>query len=157
VQYFREIGQSTLLTAEEERGLAAEIERAAMEPEKGTMPDPQIMASAERARTQLIQSNLRLVVSIAKKDEKPGLPLADLIEEGNIGLMRAVRGFDHHLGYRFSTYAAWWIRQAISKAVQETYTVHIPADVISLVTRIRRARGRLMQELGRYPSAEEVG
>jgi RNA polymerase primary sigma factor len=156
MQYFREISGAPLLSQQEEQELAAAIERGRMESLKGTRPDPQIMAEADRARKTLVQANLRFVVAIAKKYARPGLPLADVIQEGNIGLISAVDRFDYHRGYRLSTYAAWWIRQSASKAVQEMHSLHIPSDVRALIARIREARAKLTQALGRNPTYSEL-
>jgi len=138
--YLKEIGRINLLTAEEEVDLAKRTEKG--EP---------------KARERLISSNLRLVVSIAKKYVGRGLTLLDLIEEGNIGLMRAVEKFDWRKGYKFSTYATWWIRQAITRAIaDQARTIRIPVHMVETINRFIRTSRRLMQELGREPSPEEV-
>src|SRR5437763_4500170 len=139
-QYLKEIGSYSLLTAEQELLLAA-----------------QVACGDLRARQKLIEANLRLVVSIAKRYSNQGLPLLDLIQEGNIGLMRAAQKFDYKRGFRFSTYATWWIRQAISRAVAEhTRTIHIPVHVVELIYKIKRISRHLYQELGRDPAPEEI-
>ena len=138
--YLKEIGRVPLLTAEEERELAKRVER-----------------SDQKAKNRLISSNLRLVVSIAKKYVGRGLTLLDLIEEGNIGLMRAVEKFDWRKGYKFSTYATWWIRQAITRAIaDQARTIRIPVHMVETINRFIRVSRVLMQELGREPTPEEV-
>jgi len=138
--YLKEIGRINLLTAEEEVELAKGSE-------KGDL----------KSKERLISSNLRLVVSIAKKYVGRGLTLLDLIEEGNIGLMRAVVKFDWRKGYKFSTYATWWIRQAITRAIaDQARTIRIPVHMVETINRFIRTSRKLMQELGREPSPEEV-
>lgn len=138
--YLKEIGRIALLTAEEEVFLAKKAE-------KGDL----------KAKERLTSSNLRLVVSIAKKYVGRGLTLLDLIEEGNIGLMRAVEKFDWRKGYKFSTYATWWIRQAITRAIaDQARTIRIPVHMVETINRFIRTSRKLMQELGREPSPEEV-
>jgi RNA polymerase primary sigma factor len=138
--YLKEIGRIPLLKAEEEVSLA---QRA----EKGDL----------RAVEKLTQANLRLVVSIAKKYVGRGLTLLDLIQEGNIGLIRAVEKFDWKKGFKFSTYATWWIRQAITRAIaDQARTIRIPVHMVETINRYIRSSRKLMQELGREPTAEEV-
>ena len=138
--YLKEIGRVALLTAEEETDLAKRVERG-----------------EQKARDRLINSNLRLVVSIAKKYVGRGLTLLDLIEEGNIGLMRAVEKFDWRKGYKFSTYATWWIRQAITRAIaDQARTIRIPVHMVETINRFIRVSRMLMQELGREPTPEEI-
>src|SRR5947209_6612371 len=121
-QYLKEIGTYPLLTAEQELMLAERVSRG-----------------DQRARQKLIEANLRLVVSIAKRYSNQGLPLLDMIQEGNIGLMRAAQKFDYKRGFRFSTYATWWIRQAISRAIAEhSRTIHIPVHVVEFIYKIKR-------------------
>ncbi len=139
--YLKDIDESPLLTAQQECQLAKRIIND---------QDPQ-------ARDHMIRSNLRLVVSIAKNYTRRGLPLSDLIAEGNLGLLRAVEGFDPNHGARFSTYAAWWIKQAIKRALlRGCQTVHIPAYMVELVNRWRRTSARLEERLSRTPTAEEI-
>ena len=139
--YLREIGRVSLLTYEEEVTLAKRVEK-----------------SDRRARERLINANLRLVVSIAKKYVNRGLTLLDLIEEGNIGLMRAVVKYDWRRGYKFSTYATWWIRQAITRAIaDQARTIRIPVHMVETINKFNRISRKLMQELGREPTPEEVG
>ncbi len=131
-QYLKEIGTYPLLTAEQELLLAERVARGDL-----------------RARQKLIEANLRLVVSIAKRYSNQGLPLLDMIQEGNIGLMRAAQKFDYQRGFRFSTYATWWIRQAISRAIAEhSRTIHIPVHVVELIYKMRRIARRMYQEQG---------
>jgi len=138
--YLKEIGRVSLLTASEESELAKRVERG-----------------DQKARERLINSNLRLVVSIAKKYVGRGLSLLDLIEEGNIGLMRAVEKFDWRKGYKFSTYATWWIRQAITRAIaDQARTIRIPVHMVETINRFIRVSRMLMQELGREPFPEEI-
>jgi RNA polymerase primary sigma factor len=139
-QYLAEIGRYPLLTAEQEMALALRVVEGDME-----------------AQQRLVEANLRLVVSIAKRYNHHGISLLDLTQEGNLGLMRAVQKFDPSRGFRFSTYATWWIRQAISRAVAEhTRAIHIPVHVVELMYKIKRITRRLYQELGRDPLAEEI-
>ncbi|OGE36908.1 RNA polymerase sigma factor RpoD [Candidatus Daviesbacteria bacterium RIFCSPLOWO2_01_FULL_39_12] len=139
-QYLRDIGKISLLTAAEEIELAKKAEKG-----------------VKAARDKLINANLRLVVSIAKKYVGRGMSLLDLIEEGNIGLMRAVDKYDWRRGYKFSTYATWWIRQAITRAIaDQARTIRIPVHMVETINRFNRAQRRMMQELGREPTAEEV-
>ena len=138
--YLREIGRVKLLTAAEEISLARRIERHDM-----------------AAKCQLIEANLRLVVSIAKRHVNRGLSLLDLIQEGNLGLIRAVEKFDYRRGYKFSTYATWWIRQAISRALAEQgRTIRIPVHMVDKMNAVWRVQRQLTRELGREAIPEEI-
>lgn len=139
--YLREIGQTNLLTPQEEIDLAGRIQ-----------------AGDEGAREQMIKANLRLVVKIAREYEEYGVPLLDLINEGNIGLMKAVERFDPMKGAKLSTYAAWWIKQAIRRALSnQSKTIRLPVHVGDKLLHMRRASARLEEELGREPTDEELG
>lgn len=139
--YLKEIGRIPLLTAEEEVDLAQRIEK-----------------DDERARKKLTESNLRLVVSIAKKYVGRGMSFLDLIQEGNIGLSRAVEKYDWRKGYKFSTYATWWIRQAITRAIaDQARTIRIPVHMVETINKLIRTSRQLMQTLGREPTIEEIG
>jgi RNA polymerase primary sigma factor len=138
--YLQEIGAVSLLTAEEEIALAKGVE-----------------AGDTDAATRLVEANLRLVVSIAKKYMNRGLPFLDLIQEGNLGLLRAVQKFDYHRGYKFSTYAHWWIRQAITRGLADhSRTIRLPVHISESLNRIVRLSRRMAQELGREPSIDEI-
>jgi RNA polymerase primary sigma factor len=156
--YLREIGRVPLLSAFEEISLAKRMERGKRE---RTQPFAtqhlSIMLDAEEAQRQLTEANLRLVVSVAKKYIGRGMSLLDLIQEGNIGLIRAVEKFDYTKGFKFSTYATWWIRQAITRAIaDQARTIRIPVHMVETINRLIRTSRRLLQELGREPSAEEI-
>ena len=138
--YLREINETSLLTADDEMELAEAIAQGDME-----------------ARDLMVRANLRLVVNIARGYTSKGLSLQDLIEEGNLGLLRAVEGFDPAIGTRFSTYASYWIKQSIKRAlINSAKTIRIPAYMVELLSKWRRATNRLVDELGRTPTPEEV-
>ncbi len=164
--YFKEMGHVPLLTREEEVELAQRMEQgleAAERLEQGEY-DPQEKKSltaqieqGEEARDHLIEANTRLVVSVAKKYKSCGLPFLDLIQVGNVGLIKAVDKFDHHRGNRFSTHAIWWIRQAILRALnQQGRTIRIPAHVNNRIRKVYRISRKLEQSLGRPPTPEEI-
>ena len=165
--YLQEIGRVHLLSAAEEVELAERMERGnaatrrlASAEDISSQLGAALKAdvtSGHEARRHLIQANLRLVVSIAKKYVGRGLSLLDLIQEGNIGLMRAVEKFDYHKGNRFSTYATWWIRQAVTRAIAEQgRTIRLPVHMSESVGQVKRAAERLAQVLERQPTAEEI-
>jgi len=140
-QYLAEIGRSPLLTAEQELSLACRV----------------VLGETE-ALQQLVEANLRLVVSIAKRYINQSVSLLDLVQEGNLGLIRAAQKFDPARGCRFSTYATWWIRQAISRAVAEqTRSIHVPVHIVEQIYKLKRFERQLYQELGREPTPEELG
>jgi RNA polymerase primary sigma factor len=166
--YLREIGRVALLTAEEEVSLAEAIQqgdraRHRLKLRRGDLtPKERAKLRAEvregdLARRRLAEANLRLVVSVAKRYIGRGMSFLDLIQEGNIGLLRAVEKFDHRKGYKFSTYATWWIRQAISRAIaDQARTIRVPVHMVETINRLVRTQRRLLQELGREPSSEEI-
>jgi RNA polymerase primary sigma factor len=156
--YLREIGRVPLLSAAEEVALARRMERGKLELMKPpTQRSIRIIYDGEEAQRRLTEANLRLVVSVAKKYIGRGMSLLDLIQEGNIGLIRAVEKFDYTKGYKFSTYATWWIRQAITRAIaDQARTIRIPVHMVETINRLIRTSRRLLQELGREPSFEEI-
>ena len=165
-RYLTEIGQYPLLTAAEEIELAQKIEAGLLAEAQLELDEltPTARAALRRdvreagkAKQRFIQSNLRLVVSIAKRYQSTGLPLLDLIQEGNLGLIRAVEKFDHRKGFKFSTYATWWIRQAIGRGVADKgRTIRLPSHVVDTLTMLSKASGTLLKELGREPTAAEL-
>jgi RNA polymerase primary sigma factor len=154
--YLREIGRVPLLSAEEEVRLAQRMERGKAECLKA-VPNRRFVDDGEEAQRRLTEANLRLVVSVAKKYIGRGMSLLDLIQEGNIGLIRAVEKFDYTKGYKFSTYATWWIRQAITRAIaDQARTIRIPVHMVETINRLIRISRRLLQDLGREPTSEEI-
>ena len=138
--YLKEIGKIELLTAEEEIVIAKRIEKG-----------------DESARKELAEANLRLVVSIAKRYMGRGMPFLDLIQEGNLGLIKAVEKFEYKKGFKFSTYATWWIRQAITRAIaDQARTIRIPVHMVETINRLLRVQRALLQDLGREPTPEEL-
>ncbi|TMC13090.1 MAG: sigma-70 family RNA polymerase sigma factor [Chloroflexi bacterium] len=139
--YLKEISRERLLTKDEEVQLAKQIAKGSRE-----------------ARRRMTEANLRLVVSIAKKYQNRGMPLLDLIQEGNLGLMRAVEKFDHRRGYKFSTYATWWIRQAVLRSIgDQARTIRLPLHMGDRLNKLMRVTQRLTEGLGRVPTDEELG
>ncbi len=176
--YLKEIGKVPLLTAEQEVTLAKRIEAGmladaklnpATEDEEGNrievaeISDNQraslqaVQRDGELARRQLTEANLRLVVSIAKRYVGRGMALLDLIQEGNLGLIRAVEKFDYTKGFKFSTYATWWIRQAITRSIaDQARTIRIPVHMVETMNKVLRVQRQMLQELGREPTVEEI-
>ncbi|MGA4542862.1 RNA polymerase sigma factor [Uniformispora flossi] len=176
--YLREIGRVPLLTAADEVDLARAVEAGLFaeeklarrphdpdhDPDRDPDLDPALRAALERlaadgaaAKRRLIEANLRLVVSIAKRYVGRGLGLLDLVQEGNLGLIRAVEKFDYTRGYKFSTYATWWIRQAMSRALaDQARTIRVPVHVVELINRVIRVQRRLAQERGEEPTPADV-
>jgi RNA polymerase primary sigma factor len=166
-QYLEDVGRYSLLTAAEEVSLAQVYEagqRAAAELEnaEGLTPARKAELATEveegkAAKRRFIESNLRLVVSIAKRYPTAGLSMLDLIQEGNLGLIRAVEKFDHSRGFKFSTYATWWIRQAITRAIADkARTIRIPVHMVESLYRIRRVQSEFLEEHGREPTPDEI-
>jgi RNA polymerase primary sigma factor len=164
--YLKEIGRVPLLTAEEEVSLAKRMERgkdARLRLTQG-IDDPHerdrllsAVKDGQAAQEHLIKANSRLVVSVAKKYVGRGVPFLDLIQEGNIGLIRAVKKFDYRRGYKFSTYATWWIRQAVTRAIADQgRTIRVPVHMYEQINRLTRTSRQLVQELGRDPTTEEI-
>lgn len=139
--YLKEIGKVPLLTKEEEVALAKRIE-----------------AGEDQAKSELAEANLRLVVSIAKKHMGRGMSFLDLIQEGNIGLMKAIDKFDYTKGFKFSTYATWWIRQAITRSLaDQSRTIRVPVHMVETINKLVKVQRGLLQDLGREPTPEEIG
>ena len=166
-QYLREIGRIPLLTAADEVRLAREVEAGLFAEEElaGRFdgPDAQraelelIVVEGHAAKRQLVEANLRLVVSVAKRYVGRGLPLLDLIQEGNLGLIRAVEKFDYTRGFKFSTYATWWIRQSVTRAIaDQARAIRMPVHVVETLHKILRVQRQLSQSLGRDPTVEQV-
>jgi RNA polymerase primary sigma factor len=165
-QYLDGIGAYALLTAEEEVTLAKAIERGrkaevALAGSRTSADQRAELTEAaeagERARRRFIQANLRLVVSIAKRYPNSGLPFLDLIQEGNLGLIRAVEKFEYRKGFKFSTYATWWIRQAITRAIADkSRTIRVPVHMMDTITQMQTAENTLIKRLGRMPTDEEI-
>ena len=169
--YLKEIGKVPLLTADQEVELAtvmsagreAEARVAQAEADGETFPEAEMaelkkqIKAGEKAKQQLAEANLRLVVSIAKRYVGRGMLFLDLIQEGNLGLIKAVEKFDYTKGYKFSTYATWWIRQAITRAIaDQARTIRIPVHMVETINKVIRVSRQLLQELGHDPSPEEI-
>ena len=166
--YLKEIGRVALLTAQEEVSLAKRIERGVLATEEleKSADHPSAKLAELRydkrdglaAKRHLVEANLRLVVSIAKRYVGRGMAFLDLIQEGNLGLIRAVEKFDYAKGFKFSTYATWWIRQAITRAIaDQARTIRIPVHMVETINKLVRIQRQLLQDLGREPTAEEIG
>jgi RNA polymerase sigma factor (sigma-70 family) len=166
-RYLDEVGEHPLLTAADEVRLGGQLQQAREAAETLADATPRTaavtrrlrraVADGEAARAMFIQSNLRLVVSIARRYERSGLEMLDLIQEGNLGLMRAVEKFDHTKGFKFSTYATWWIRQSIGRALADTgRTIRVPSHVRDVYSLIDQSTERLSEELDRAPTVEEI-
>jgi len=165
--YLKEIGKVPLLTGPQEVTLAKRIEAGVLAAERleadSGLSDEQregelaVVADGELAKRQLTEANLRLVVSIAKRYVGRGMALLDLVQEGNLGLIRAVEKFDYTKGFKFSTYATWWIRQAITRAIaDQARTIRIPVHMVETMNKVLRVKRQMLQELGREPTVEEV-
>src|SRR5690348_16702418 len=165
--YLREIGRVPLLTAQDEVELAKAIEAGLFAEEKLTGSFPMLgvihgdlellVGEGVKAKQRLIEANLRLVVSIAKRYIGRGLVFLDLIQEGNLGLIRAVEKFDYTRGYKFSTYATWWIRQAITRAIaDQARTIRVPVHMVETINKLARVQRQLHQELGREATTDEI-
>lgn len=167
--YLKEIGKVPLLSAEEEIALAQKMEAGELakeqleEAEDGSLDEEQeeelreLANEGDYAKKKLAEANLRLVVSIAKRYVGRGMLFLDLIQEGNLGLIKAVEKFDYRKGYKFSTYATWWIRQAITRAIaDQARTIRIPVHMVETINKLIRVSRQLLQELGREPSPEEI-
>jgi RNA polymerase primary sigma factor len=165
--YLKQIGKVALLNAEQEVELAKRIEAGLFAEEKlnsGMTLDPQLRRDLEwiaedgrRAKNHLLEANLRLVVSLAKRYTGRGMLFLDLIQEGNLGLIRAVEKFDYTKGYKFSTYATWWIRQAITRAMaDQARTIRIPVHMVEVINKLARVQRQMLQDLGREPTPEEL-
>lgn len=156
--YLTRMGEYSLLTHAEEVALGQQIQSALHPPQRISPAElDQIQQRGQRAKHRMICANLRLVVTVAKKYQKRGLDLIDLIQEGSLGLERAVEKFDPAKGYRFSTYAYWWIRQSITRAIaMQSHTIRIPVHMTEKLNRIKRVRRELSQTLGRTPTHQEM-
>ena len=165
--YLKEIGKVRLLTAAEEVDLSKRVEAGLFAAEKLLTPDLDeqlredlslLAYDGQVAKRRLVEANLRLVVSIAKRYVGRGMLFLDLIQEGNLGLIRAVEKFDYTKGYKFSTYATWWIRQAITRAIaDQARTIRIPVHMVETINKLLRIQRQMLQELGREPTPEEIG
>src|SRR6184192_2700260 len=165
--YLNGIGRTALLTAAEEVELAKRIEAGVFAqhmldtaerlPASRRAELQALVVDGHRAKNHLLEANLRLVVSLAKRYTGRGMPLLDLIQEGNLGLIRAVEKFDYAKGYKFSTYATWWIRQAITRAMaDQARTIRIPVHMVEVINKLARVQRQMLQDLGREPSPDEL-
>ncbi|MFI6797082.1 RNA polymerase sigma factor [Streptosporangium canum] len=164
--YLRQIAGVPLLTAEQEVELARRVEAGLFARERLDAEGLPAALRAElervaddgrRAKDRFVEANLRLVVSIAKRYAGRGVPLLDLIQEGNLGLIRTVEKFDHRLGFKFSTYATWWIKQSITRAMaDQARTIRVPVHMVEMINKVSRAERQLLRDLGREPTPEEI-
>ncbi len=166
--YLQEIGRVSLLTTQQEVELAMQMEAGLRAHEKLAAADGELSEAervilerdaraSQRARKRLVEANLRLVVSIAKKYVGRGMSLLDLVQEGNLGLMRAVEKFDYRKGFKFSTYATWWIRQAVTRSLADQgRTIRVPVHMVETINKLAHTQRSLMQDLGREPTIEEI-
>ncbi len=155
--YLKEIGRVPLLSMDEEKQYAMAIEAGELESQKNGTAQNRVVEGGFEAKRKLTEANLRLVVSIAKKYVGRGMLFLDLIQEGNLGLIRAVEKFDYRKGYKFSTYATWWIRQAITRALaDQARTIRIPVHMVETINRLIKISRQLLQEFGRDPTVEEI-
>src|ERR1700677_2142214 len=155
--YLKEIGRVPLLSMDDEKRLAMAIEAGENEAPKNGTANNAIVFAGEDAKRRLTEANLRLVVSIAKKYVGRGMLFLDLIQEGNLGLIRAVEKFDYRKGYKFSTYATWWIRQAITRALaDQARTIRIPVHMVETINKLKKVTRRLSQDKSRKPTEEEI-
>ena len=157
--YLKEIGRIPLLSAEEEIKLANQIQamHSLQEKEQLTPEEQVIVNRGQKAKQKMVQANLRLVVSIAKKYQNRGLSMLDLIQEGSLGLMKGAEKFDAGKGYKFSTYGYWWIRQAITRAIaNQARTIRLPIHITQNINKVKKATRKLSQKLGRKPTEREI-
>ncbi len=157
--YLQQIGRTPLLTPEEEFNLASQVKAmmSLLEKENLTPEEQKTIKRGQQAKQKMVKANLRLVVSIAKKYQNRGLSLLDLVQEGSIGLMQGVERFDPDRGYKFSTYAYWWVRQAITRAIaQQARTIRLPIHITDSLNKIKKTLRELSVELGRKPTEEEM-
>lgn len=157
--YLQEIGKTPLLRPEEEVELATQVQAMLplLEKENPTEEERRIIRRGKQAKQRMVQANLRLVVSIAKKYQRRGLSFLDLIQEGSLGLIRAVEKFDPTKGYKFSTYGYWWVRQAMTRAIAEkSRTIRLPIHITESLNRLKKATRELSHQLGRRPTEEEL-
>jgi RNA polymerase sigma factor (sigma-70 family) len=157
--YLKQIGRIPLLSATQEVDLANQVQLMLplLEKKPLTLEEQEIVRQGQWAKQQMTQANLRLVVSIAKKYQNRGLSLLDLIQEGSLGLIRAIEKFDPDKGYKFSTYAYWWIRQAVTRAIaNQSRAIRLPIHIIQDLNKIKKATRQLSQELGRQPTEREI-
>ena len=155
--YLKEIGKIPLLSPEEEIELAIRISKVRDVDSMDSDEAARVLADAKAAKKRLVEANLRLVVSIAKKYSGRGMQFLDLIQEGNLGLIKAVEKFDYTKGFKFSTYATWWIRQAITRAIaDQARTIRIPVHMVETINKVKKANSQLLHQNGKEPTADEI-